>query len=255
MWKSIKQTRFLFEELVKRDFKKKYKRTVLGMLWSILSPLFMILIMYLVFHRFFESGTPHYVVYLFAGQLMFNYFTEATNGGMAALVNNSEIISKINVPKYLFVLSQNVKAFINVLITAVVFFLLVFMDGVVLKPAVLMFWYPVICITVFNIGVGFILSALYVMFMDTFYLYGIFTQIVMFCSAIFYTVNPDLGRMHQLLLCNPVYVYITYVRTIIIDGRMPSLLLHGLALGYALLVLGIGILVYKKNEYRFVYYL
>ena len=110
MLEKIKRYQFLFSELVKRDFTKKYKRTMLGMAWSILSPLMTLLIMWIVFSNFFGNNMEHYVVYLFAGQLVFGYFTDSTNLSMNALVNNAGIFTKVNVPKYLFLLSQNVSS-------------------------------------------------------------------------------------------------------------------------------------------------
>jgi ABC-2 type transport system permease protein len=100
----FKKNEFLFSELVKRDFKKKYKRTYLGMLWSVLSPLLTLLVMSLVFTNFFGRTTPHYTIYLFCGNIVFSFFSDATNGGMGSLMSNSAIFTKINVPKYLFLL-------------------------------------------------------------------------------------------------------------------------------------------------------
>ena len=113
MLEKLKRHQFLFEELVKRDFAKKYKRTILGMAWSILAPLMNLLIMWLVFSNFFGNNVDHYVVYLFAGQLIFSYFTDATNLGMNSLLMNAGIFTKVNVPKYLFLFSQNVSSLIN----------------------------------------------------------------------------------------------------------------------------------------------
>ena len=103
----IKKHSFMFQELVKRDFKQKYKRTVLGMMWSILNPLLTLLVMKLVFTQFYGVQTEHYTTYLFAGNLMYSYYRESTSGGMYSLMSNSGIFSKINVPKYLFLLSKN----------------------------------------------------------------------------------------------------------------------------------------------------
>lgn len=114
--------RFMFEELVKRDFKQKYKRTVLGMAWSVLSPLLQLLVMRIVFTRFFGGHVEHYTTYLFCGNLVYSYFRESTNGGMNSLMSNARIFSKINVPKYMFLLSKNVSALINFGLTLCVFF-------------------------------------------------------------------------------------------------------------------------------------
>ena len=102
MIQKMKKYQFLFEELVKRDFKKKYKRTVLGMAWSVLSPLLTLLVMRLVFTQFFGRETDHYTTYLFCGNLVFSYFSESSREGMSSLMGNSRIFSKVNIPKYLF---------------------------------------------------------------------------------------------------------------------------------------------------------
>ena len=96
----------MFEELVKRDFKKKYKRTILGMVWSVLSPLLTLLVLKIVFTTFFGREIEHYTIYLFCGNLLFAYFRESTQTGMSALLSNSSIFVKINIPKYLFLLSR-----------------------------------------------------------------------------------------------------------------------------------------------------
>lgn len=102
----FQNNQFLFEELVKRDFKKKYKRTALGMAWSVLSPLLTLLVMRLVFTQFFGHHVAHYTTYLFCGNLVFSYFNESTSQGMTSLMGNAAIFSKVNVPKYLFLFSK-----------------------------------------------------------------------------------------------------------------------------------------------------
>ena len=109
----LRQYQFLFEELVKRDFKKKYKRTVLGVGWSLLSPLLTLLVMRMVFTQFFGRSVEHYTTYLFCGNLVFSYFSDATGQGMTSLVANSSIFTKVNVPKYLFLFSKNIQTVIN----------------------------------------------------------------------------------------------------------------------------------------------
>ena len=109
----IKQYQFMFSELVKRDFNKRYKRSVLGILWSMIAPLFQLLVMSFVFDRVFGDTMEHYTIYMFAGQLMFNYFREATDNGMQSITSNSGIITKVNAPKYLFLISKIMAASIN----------------------------------------------------------------------------------------------------------------------------------------------
>ena len=254
MLKKLKQYHFLFCELVKRDFTKKYKRTILGMAWSILSPLINLLIMWLVFGHFFENNVSHYVIYLFAGQVVFSYFTDATNLGMNSLVTNAEIFTKINVPKYLFLFSQNVSSLINFGLTLLIFLLFAAIDGVPFTWKFLLLVYPVACLILFNVGIGLILSALFVFFRDMQYLWGIATQLLMWTSAIFYSTDGYSQAVQHLFLLNPIYLYIRYFRKIVIDGTVPTLSIHMLAAGYALLVFAAGAWMYKKYNHEFLYY-
>lgn len=254
MIKKFSKYRFLFEELVKRDFKKKYKRTVLGMVWSIISPLLTLVVMALVFTKFFGRTTEHYVIYLFCGNLLFTYFNDATTGGMRSLMGNAAIFTKVDVPKYMFLLSRNVQAFINFLLTLVVFFIFVAFEGIPFHWNFLLLAYPVVCITIFNIGVGMVLSALFVFFRDIEYLYSVFTMLLMYLSAIFYNINAYALNIQYLFYLNPVYVYIRYFRKIVIDGVIPQPSFHLLCAFYALVVLGLGCWMYKKYNHRFLYY-
>lgn len=254
MIRKLKKHQFLFEELVKRDFTKKYKRTVLGMAWSVLSPLMNLLIMWLVFSNFFGNNVDHYAIYLFAGQLVFSYFTDATNLGMNSLVGNAPIFSKVNVPKYLFLLSQNVSSLINFGLTLLIFFAFVAFDGIAFTWKFLLLIYPTVCLIVFNLGVGLILSALMVFFRDMQYLWGILTQLIMWLSAIFYTIDGYPYQTQCLFLANPIYLYIRYFRKIVIDGVIPTLQFHALGAFYALTVFGIGCYMYKRYNHEFLYY-
>ena len=254
MIKKLKQYQFLFSELVKRDFAKKYKRTILGMAWSILSPLMNLLIMWLVFSNFFGNNVNHYVVYLFAGQLVFSFFSDATSLGMSSLVNNAGIFTKINVPKYLFLFSQNVSALINFFLTLLVFFIFVAIDGISFTWKFFILLFPVVCLTVFNVGMGLILSALYVFFRDMQYLWSIATQLIMWMSAVFYSIDTFSETARKLFLLNPIYLYIRYFRKIVIDGVIPTVQFHLLAVSYALIALSLGLYMYKRNNHEFLYY-
>lgn len=254
MLERFKKHKFLFTELVKRDFKKKYKNSYLGILWSILSPLLSLLIMSLVFTRFFGRTQPHYIIYLFCGNIVYSYFSDSTSTGMGSLLGNSGIFTKINVPKYLFLFSKNVSSLINFGLTVIVFFIFCIIDGITFTFAFFLLLFPIACLIIFNLGMGLILSALFVFFRDIQYLWSIFTQLLMYMSAIFYTVNSFPETAQKLFLLNPIYVYIKYFRLIVIDNTIPSIQYHLLAIGYALLAFGIGALMYKKQNHKFLYY-
>ena len=254
MFNQIMRHQFFFEELVKRDFKKKYKRTVLGMAWSILSPLAQLLVMSLVFTQFFGRTTPHYTIYIFCGNLVFSFFSDATKGGMGTIMGNAGIFTKVNVPKYLFLLSRNVQALINFGLILIVFFVFVAVDGLPFTWKFICLLYPVGGLILFNIGLGMVLSALFVFFRDIQYLYDVFTMLLMYMSAIFYTIDSYPQMTQDLFLLNPVYLFISYFRQIVIDGVIPPGWFHLLIAVWTGAILGIGCWMYKKYNTRFLYY-
>ncbi len=254
MLETLKKHQFLFEELVKRDFKKKYKRTVLGMGWSMLAPLLNLLVMKIVFTNFFGRNVLHYTTYLFCGNLVYSYFSESTSQGMGSLMSNAHIFSKVNVPKYLFLLSKNVQCLINFGLTLCIFFIFCALDQITFTWKLITLLYPVCLLVIFNIGVGFILSALYVFFRDIQYLWSIFTQLLMYLSAIFYRIETYAPDKQNLFLLNPVYLFISYFRKVVIDAVIPPLWFHGLMLLDVAAVLSLGCWMYKKYNRRFLYY-
>ena len=239
---------------MKRDFKKKYKRTVLGMAWSILSPLLTLLVMKLVFTQFFGRTMAHYTTYLFCGNLIFSYFNEATSQGMLSLMGNAGIFSKVNVPKYLFLFSKNVQTLINFGLTLIVFFVFCVLDNITFTWKVILLIYPIALLVLFNIGVGLILSALFVFFRDIQYLWSVFTQLLMYMSAIFYTIDGYSQTVQNIFLLNPVYLFIRYFRKIVIEATVPTPAFHLLMLADVVIVLGLGCFMYKKYNHRFLYY-
>ncbi|MBP5655769.1 MAG: ABC transporter permease [Clostridiales bacterium] len=251
----LKGNGFLFEQLVKRDFAQKYKRTILGMAWSVLSPLLQLLVMKLVFQYFFGRTINHFPIYLLAGNIVMSYYREATTGGMTSLLSNAGIITKINVPKYLFLLSKNVSALMNFGLSIIVFFVFCIIDSIQFGWHFFLLLYPIVCILLLNIGVGMILSALYVFFRDMTYLYNVFLMLLTYMSAIFYPVDSLPADIQRLFLFNPVYVFIKYFRTIVIDGLIPSGSYHLLCAFYAVIFIIIGSIIYKLNNNKFVYYL
>ncbi len=254
MLKKLQKHKFLLNELVKRDFKKKYKRTVLGMLWSILAPLLNVLVLMLVFSHLLGRNQPHFIIYIFSGTLIMSFYTEATQGCMRSLMANASIFTKINVPKYLFLFSKAVQAFINFVLILAVYIIFCIFDGIPFGFHMLTLLYPILCSFVCFIGIGMILSALYVFFRDVEYLYSVFLTLLNYASAIFYPITIVPEQYQKFFYLNPVYVYIYYFRSVVIDGVIPSPMIHLLCIAYALILLVIGCLIYKKFNHEFLYY-
>ena len=254
MFEKLKRNRFLFEELVKRDFKKKYKRTFLGMGWSMLSPLLMLLVMKIVFEQFFGRTMNHYTTYLFCGLLTFNWFAQSTNGGMRCLSGNASIFTKVNVPKYLFLFSNNIQVLLNFALTLLVFFVFCAIDHVPFTWRFICLVYPVMTMLLLNLGVGMVLSALFIFFRDIDYLWSVALQLLMYGSAIFYAVDKFPPNVQLAFSLNPVYRHIAYIREVVLSGTVPSLGTHLALLGFASAAFLAGAFMYKHYNTKFLYY-
>ena len=217
-------------------------------------PLLTLLIMRLVFTHFFGSSIPHYTIYLFCGNIVFSYFKDSTTQGLEALSANSQIFTRCNVPKYLFLLSKNVESLINFGIPVIVLIVFCIIDHITFTWMFVLLIYPIITVFLFNVGLGFILSAMRIFYKDISYLWRVFTLLVMYVSAIFYSTKTYPDTIQKLFYLNPVYVYISYFRSIIIDGVIPSVWVHLLMLFYAAIAVAIGLLIYKKFNHKFLYY-
>ena len=258
MWNGFWRYRYLLWNLVSRDFKLKYRRSVLGVVWSVLNPLLMCLVYWAVFSSLMDmrgSGIDNFAVFLMCGQLLFNFFNEATSTSMSSVLSAAPLLKKVYIPKYIFPLEKCCFALVNFFFSLVALFFvaLVTWSHISLRT-VLLAVYPIVMLFVFSLGVGLILSAVYVFFRDIQYLYGIFTMLLMYMSAIFYSIEtfPQIGR--NLFLLNPVYVYIRYFRKIVIEGTVPSLWFHLIAAGYALIAFAVGFFIYKRKNHSFLYY-
>ena len=202
--------------------------------------------MRIVFTQFFGAMMEHYTTYLFCGNLIFACFSEATGLGMTSLLENADIFSKINVPKYLFLFSKNIQSLINLGLTLIIFFLFCILDGITFTWKFILLLYPVVCLILFNIGVGLILSALFVFFRDVQYLWNVFTQLLMYIYSF---------GVLCLFFPNRVYLFIRYFIKIFFEATIPTVWFHLLMLADVVIVLGIGCWIYKKYNHRFLYYI
>lgn len=173
---------------------------------------------------------------------------------MTSLMGNASIFTKVNVPKYLFLFSKNVQTLINFGLSLCVFFLFCILDHITFTWKFILLLYPIVCLVLFNIGVGLVLSALFVFFRDIQYLWSVFTMLLMYMSAIFYTIDSYSYEIQCAFLLNPVYLFIRYFRKIVIEATIPTIWFHLLMAADVLIVLGLGCWMYKKYNTRFLYY-
>lgn len=253
---NFKKYSFLLQQLISRDFKVKYKRSVLGILWSLLYPVLNMAVMALVFSNIFKFSTPgvNYLVYVLSGLVMFNYFSEASNLAMGSVVANFPLINKIYIPKYIFPLSKCIFVGINFLLSLIPLYIVILATGTGVNIYHLVLPYAYICLFMFTLGMGLILSTISVFLRDMFYIYGIILTLWTYLTPIMYDIAIISPKLQLLLKCNPMYHYINFIRRIILYHEMPTLFTFATCGISALVVLLIGLIAFKKNQDKFIYY-
>lgn len=252
---NFKRYSFLMSQMISRDFKVKYKRSVLGVFWSLLQPLLMMSVMAIVFSQMFKNNTPNYLVYLMSGLIMFNYFSEASSHAMASIVTNFQLMTKVYIPKYIFPLSKCLFVGINFLLSLIPLLLIVIITKAPISFNYLLLPYPFLCMLFFTIGIGLILATISVFLRDMFYIYTILLTIWQYFTPIFYNISILPDSFQKIFKLNPMYQFINFVRTILLEARTPNLLSFVWCGLSAIIVFLIGCFIFKKNQDKFIYYI
>lgn len=248
--------RHLFQQLVEKDIKLKYRRSFLGYLWSILNPLMIMIIMVSVFSSMFRSDIINYPVYLIIGQTIFNFVSESTNQAMWSITGNAALLKKTYVPKYIFTLSKVTSSCVNTLFSLGAMLIVFIVCKVHFNW--FMLFIPVIMaqVYIFCVGLGLFLSQATVFFRDIQYIYAAFLMAWMYLTPIFYPITQlDPQLIWIIKTFNPLYSFITQFRTIVLECTMPDpgLILYGFAVSIAILI--VGTFCFLKNQGRFILYI
>jgi ABC-2 type transport system permease protein len=215
-----RRNRILLIELVITDFKLRYQGSVLGYLWSLLKPLFLFAIMYVVFGMLVKLGTvEHYAVYLLFGIVLWTFFAEATNQGMSSIVARGDLIRKISFPKYIIVFSTTISALINLFLNLGIVVVLMLLNGVEFHIYAPLFLVYVVEIYVLALGLAFFLAALNVKYRDTGHIWEIVMQAAFYGTPVIYPLSIVVEKSHlaaQLLLINPVAQAIQDARYVLV---------------------------------------
>ena len=249
---NFKKFQPLLNELIMRDIKTKYRKSILGVFWTILNPLFMMVVLSVVFSNMFKFDVEYFPVYLLSGQLIFNFFNEATTNAMGAIVANGPLIKKIYVPKYMFVLSRIFSISINLLasFTAMIFVMLAM--RVELHYTVLLAPIPLIFIVFFSLGVGLILSAITVKFRDIMHLYSVFVTALMYLTPVIYPMSILPEWLKKIVLLNPITNILMMFRDVMLNNMLPSIGSILLAAVETAMVMVIGLYVFYKRQDTFI---
>lgn len=257
-----RRNRILLRELVVTDFKLRYQGSVLGYAWSLLKPLFLFAILYVVFDRFLQLGRDieHFPVYLLLGIVLWGFFTEATNNGLQSIISRGDLIRKINFPKYIIVVSGTISSLINLAINLVVVLVFILFNQVSLSWEALLIIPLIIELYVLALALAFFLAALNVKFRDIGYLWEIFLQAAFYATPILYPMAMVMEQSMsaaKLIMLNPVaqiiqdsrYVLVTHDSVRIYD------IVQGwkVAIPFTLVVVLIALAAYyfRKNSKKF----
>ncbi len=252
---AIFRYQFLISQLVIRDFKSKYKRSILGVFWSFLNPLMTMTVQFLVFSTFFKADTQNYPVYLLSGVVCFSFFSECTTMCLSSISGNARLITKVYIPKYIFPLARTISSSINLGISLIPLLLASLVLGVEIRPQAILFFYFLICLIIFSLGIGLFLSALMVFFRDIQFLWTVLTQIWMYATPIFYPAEIIPDEYKFIVKFNPLYHFIGNARTCLINGISPEPRAYIFCLIFALGSLFIGAYTFKKTQDKFALYL
>ena len=230
----------LLFEMVIRDIKVKYKKSILGLLWSVLNPLLMMIVMTIVFSTLFKSDIKNFPIYLLIGQITFSFFSEATNMAMMSIITNGSLLKKVYIPKYIFPASKTIFALVNFLFSLIAIAIV----AVFTRQSISIYMF------VFSLGIGLVLSSFAVFFRDLVHLYGILLLVWMYLTPIFYPVRIIPEKFLIFIKLNPMYHYISYFREILLYNRWPSFKMNIICLTFAILSLILGSIVFyrKQNE-------
>lgn len=246
---NFKKYRFLLMELVKKGVKLKYRRSYLGILWTLLEPLLTMIVLSIVFGTLFGNTDPQFPVYILTGRLMYTFFNNATKGAMKAIRANAGMIKKVYVPKYIYPLSSVLFNYIIFLISLIVLVVVGFVLKVYPTIYMLQAFVPLFLILVTAFGVGMILSTMAVFFRDLEYLWSVGLMIIMYASAIFYKPEKLFASGYGWILkCNPLYLIIHNFRQAVFGHPMNLKFLAASALFAVVSVIAGLYFFYKKQD-------
>lgn len=247
---SKRQYWYVIRELTSREIKRKYARSYLGILWSVLNPLLTMMVLTAVFSTMFRRSIENFPVYYLSGWIVWSLFSEGTKSSMTVLVDNKNLLIKTQFPRIVFVLSRSYTALSNFLFSCIGYAFILALFQMRMSWTWLLFLVALLFELMFVVGLGALLSILYVFFADVKHLYGVFLTLLMYLSAIFYPVDRLPEVMRVLLGYNPVYIFIDFVRQVIMDCSVPPLELwiKMAAWSVSMFVIGIAVFHRKQND-------
>ncbi len=245
----------LLANLVSRDIKVRYRRSVLGMLWTVLNPLLMMVVITIVFSTLFRQNIEYYPVYYLSGSLIFSFSAETTSNALYSVIGNASLMKKVYIPKYLFPLSKVVSGLVNLGFSLAAMFLIMLMMRMEIRVTLLLLPVPIFFVFLFACGLGMFLSAVTVFFRDIAHFYSVLIMAWTYFTPIFYPVDILPQTARKVMEFNPMYHYVQYMRDLILYGTVPGVKENLICLFFGFVMLLAGTWVFYKKQDRFVLYL
>lgn len=246
---------FVVRTLVSKDFKLKYRRSALGVVWSVLNPLLMMVVLTAVFSTFFRFRIENYPFYLILGNTLFTFAMDAISSSITSITGSASLIKKVRINKLVFPVEKVLFQLINFAISLIA--VAIVMAYFQIPPSPSLVFLPVLLLytTIFSLGLGLFLSALNVLFRDVMHIWSVIRTAWMYATPLFYPKDILPEWMMSLELFNPMYHYVEYFRDIAMYATTPGLMENALCLGFALITLGIGLCVFKSLQRKFILYI
>lgn len=242
----------LLFELVLRDVKIKYRRSILGVLWTILNPLLMMIILWFVFSNFFRFEIENYAIYILSGQILFNYYQTATTEAMMSIIGNAGLIRKVYIPKSVFVLAKILSNMINLGASFLALIFVMLLTGTKVYWTIWLSILPMFLLMIFAVGMGLLLAALAVKFRDILHLYGVFCTGLFYLTPVIYPLNILPEHVRRVVEWNPLTQILEMFRGLVIDGTLPQARQILLTAGGCMLIFLAGMFVFRKREDSFI---
>lgn len=253
MWQNLIKYLPLLQQFVKRDFKTKYRRSVLGVLWSVLNPLGMMIVLTMVFSTIFRQGIENFPVYLMSGQLIFNFFNEASSQAMNSIIQNGALIKKVYIPKYLLPMASVCTSLINLLTSYVALMIVMLITQTPFSPMMFLSIIPIAYTFVFAYGMGLILCVAATSFRDVTHLYGVLTTAWMYLTPIIYPMSMLPDNIRTIVGLNPLTMFVENFRAYVLYLKMPTLEENLSCLAVSLITLLVGVIVFRKKQDNFIF--
>lgn len=246
----------LLRELVVRDIKVRYRHSVLGVFWTVLNPLLMMVVMSIVFSKLFGSTIENFAIYYLSGFILYTFLNEATTQALFSVVYNSALTKKVYIPKYLFPLSKIASALVNLMFSFCAMLIVMLLTGAKFHWTILLSPLPALYLAVFCCGLGLILTTMNVFFRDIGHFYSIVTLVWMYLTPLFYPEEllVDNG-LPILLYLNPLYHNVVYFRMLVLEGTVPGLAHNLLCIIPGIVLLVLGIIIFRKRQDEFILYI